>query len=276
MELIMRDMRTSYVYLVEYLKEYGLPVNVRDQETLELTNATLLFSSSMSDMLPIGVGRNVNTKLAAVEALQLISGKSRYDLVEAAASNFSDVLVAKDDPDYGAYGPRAITQIHECIDLLQHDPTTRQAIVQIWNAHDLVHVGDKPCTVFLQFLIRDERLELHTYMRSNDVWLGLAYDVFVFTQLLHTVAHQLDVNAGMYIHHATSLHLYARNFGATANLHEPEDVDHKGFLPHGIVADDDEDFSDVAYAILDGYASPANHWYVKKISELELGTLRPT
>jgi thymidylate synthase len=107
---------------------------------------------------------------------------------------------------------------------LAADPTTRQAVLTIWRRDDLFHDGDKPCTLTIQFLIRNERLHMVVNMRSNDVWLGLAYDAFVFSQLHWTVLNQLNVHhlpnllLGTYRHHAASLHLYARDLDAARSM----------------------------------------------------------
>jgi thymidylate synthase len=52
---------------------------------------------------------------------------------------------------------------------------------------------------------------MHTTMRSNDVWLGLPYDLFTATILQELMAGWLGVELGTYHHHVDSLHLYAQH-----------------------------------------------------------------
>lgn len=225
MELILDDLRLGYVTLVKEVATYGKPVVSRGLATRELTAVSLLFPNVLNPLLPVGVGRGVNARLAAIEALQLISGIQRHDLIQAVTPGFDSILVDQENPDYGAYGPRIIEQVGDCIDILHGDPTTRRAVISIWNEKDLTHTGDRPCTVFLQFLVRDNgfgpALELHSYMRSQDVWLGVPYDIFMFTQLQHTVAFILGLPAGQFAHHATSLHIYETDLSKVDNLYEP-------------------------------------------------------
>ena len=94
-------------------------------------------------------------------------------------------------------------------DMLQKDPNSRQAIIHIKDPG--VHEKDTPCTICLQFIIRDEKLHLTVYMRSNDIWMGFPYDVFNFTCYQIRMAMELDVGIGSYTHIAGSLHLYERN-----------------------------------------------------------------
>lgn len=65
-----------------------------------------------------------------------------------------------------------------------------------------------PCTCTLQFLNRQDGLDLVVYMRSNDVFIGLPHDVFCFTMLQELVATSVGVDVGQYIHVVGSLHLY--------------------------------------------------------------------
>lgn len=227
MELVLDDLRGGYVNLVKHVAHSGKPVTSRGLATRELTAVSLVFPNVLNPLLPVGVGRGVNARLAAIEALQLISGTQRHDLVQLATPGFTSVLVDQENPNYGAYGPRIVTQLGDCVDVLRADPTTRRAVISIWNENDLTHDGDRPCTVFLQFLVRDNgfgpALELHSHMRSQDVWLGVPYDIFMFTQLQHTVAFILGLPAGQFVHHATSLHIYETDLPKVANLYEPYD-----------------------------------------------------
>lgn len=230
MELVLNDLREGYVSLVNVIAQAGKSVVSRGLATREVTGVSLVFPNVLNPLLPVGVGRGVNARLAAIEALQLISGIQRHDLIQAVTPGFESVLVDSTNPDYGAYGPRIIEQVGDCLDILHADPTTRRAVISIWNERDLTHHGDRPCTVFLQFLVRDNgfglALELHTYMRSQDVWLGVPYDIFMFSQLQHTVAFILGYPAGQLVHHATSMHIYETDLSKVDKLYEPTgDVD---------------------------------------------------
>lgn len=96
---------------------------------------------------------------------------------------------------------------------LQKDPSSRQAIIHIKEPRDLRvnPTKDLNCTIALQFLIRDNKLHLITTMRSNDVWLGLPYDLFNFTCMQIQMAMELGVEIGYYYHNAGSLHLYTKD-----------------------------------------------------------------
>lgn len=98
--------------------------------------------------------------------------------------------------------------------LLSVDPSSRQAIIHIKQARDVLvnPTKDLNCTVCLQFFIREGKLYMTTYMRSNDLWMGFPNDVFQFTCIQVYLAMRLNLQLGTYTHVAGSLHLYERDY----------------------------------------------------------------
>lgn len=210
--------RNDYVGIVRLVAREGKRRDARGLTTLDLGPTTILYASA-KDALPVGVGRDLNPAIAAGEAVQLIAGRARHDLMPKISKNFSR-YVEPDGHFWGAYGDRIGDQVDYCIRTLQDDPASRRAVINLWSAPTDNEPGkrDYPCTVALNFVLVDGRLELRTLMRSNDVWLGLPYDVFQFTQLQLTVARCLGVDAGEYTHTAWSLHLYTEHIERVSNL----------------------------------------------------------
>ena len=120
----------------------------------------------------------------------------------------------EDQVVWGGYGPRLFgqgqfAQFETIISLLRKKPSSRQAVIQLFSPEDLTgeHL-DVPCTLTLQFFIRDNKLDLVACMRSNDAYRGLPHDVFAFTMLQEILARTLDIELGTYRHFVGSLHLY--------------------------------------------------------------------
>lgn len=118
---------------------------------------------------------------------------------------------------FGGYGPRlfdlrGINQIDNILSLLKEKPTSRKAVIQLFNAEDLIGKHPEiPCTCTLQFLLRDNQLHMFTTMRSNDAFVGLPHDIFAFTMIQEIIARSLDVEIGEYNHAVGSLHLYEKD-----------------------------------------------------------------
>lgn len=123
----------------------------------------------------------------------------------------------RDNHVTGGYGPRLFdwrntSQVKNVTDLLKRKPHTRQAVIQLFDSDDIaLERKDVPCTCTLQFFIRNDHLDMVTYMRSNDAFLGLPHDVFCFTMLQEIIARDIGVELGVYTHMVGSLHLYDKN-----------------------------------------------------------------
>lgn len=176
--------------------------------------------------LPIGVGRNLNRKIAAVEALQLIGGfcedEERGFIANHAPQllRYADHIPNGERRLWGAYGRRIGTQLNYVAEKIQKDVNTRQAVITLWDPSldNQVFKSDYPCTLALQFRVFKNRLCMMTTMRSNDAWLGLPYDMFQFTQLQLTLANSLGIEPGPYTHFVGSMHLYITNANAAMEL----------------------------------------------------------
>lgn len=119
---------------------------------------------------------------------------------------------------------RGMTQWEAAKETLLTDPDSRRCVILINQPEDEVAaltVGSKdvPCTLSLQFFIRDGKLDLHSHMRSNDVMWGLTYDLFSFTLFQECMLLELKRNEkfkhlelGKYYHTAGSIHLYEHHF----------------------------------------------------------------
>ena len=100
-------------------------------------------------------------------------------------------------------------QIDYVIDLLKHQPDTRQAVITILDMkeHD-TFTFDTPCTYAIQFTIVHGRLDMCVTMRSNDLWYGFCNDQYQFSKLQEMVSKRLKIETGTYYHFAHNMHLY--------------------------------------------------------------------
>lgn len=114
---------------------------------------------------------------------------------------------------YGNYGERLKLYIPALINKLKYRADTRQATLSIYNSADMMQVTkDTPCTLALDFKVRDKKLHLHVFMRSNDLIFGLQYDLVAFTLMQEIIANTIGVELGNYNHTTASLHIYERHW----------------------------------------------------------------
>lgn len=139
-----------------------------------------------------------------------LAGSQDLDHIQYYIKKYSDFIGVGS----GGYGPRLFgpapnNRVETVIEILREKGTTRKAVIQVLTNDDLRgNPLDVPCTCTLQFLVRNNSVELITYMRSNDVMLGMPFDVFSFTMIQELVARSLGMKLGPYTHMVGSLHLY--------------------------------------------------------------------
>ncbi|TSB05278.1 thymidylate synthase [Sphingorhabdus contaminans] len=155
------------------------------------------------------------------------------------------------------YGNKAFSRIHgdsswdRCKSLLRNDKDSRRAVItfDVLDESDLT-TRDKSCLTTMQFLIREARLSLVANMRSNDIYLGLPYDVFLFTMMQEVMALELGVDVGAYTHFVGSLHVYERNIAAISSQYNRES--NRSTMPRMTDLDQLPDFLAAELAIREG------------------------
>ncbi len=197
---------------VEILKN-GQKNTASKGEMLEIIGASLKLTNPLARISRSDKRSRLFSALG--EFMWYISGSDEIDQISYYINAYK-AYKENGNKYYGAYGPRLINkkdkinQIQGVIDLLQVKSSSRRAVIQIFDAEDLVEDHKEiPCTCTLQFLIRNEELNLIVYMRSNDAYMGLPHDVFCFTLLQEYVASCLNVKLGTYHHMVGSLHIYS-------------------------------------------------------------------
>lgn len=180
----------------------------RNFETREIINHTSVVD--MSDPIVKIKARKMNYTFMYGEAYWILWGSNMaQDIVPYCKpiAKFSDDGVRFD----GAYGPMVVQQIRYCVDCLNSDPLSRQAVMSIWRPNPRPS-KDIPCTVSLQFLIRDGKIHCIANMRSSDIWLGWVYDVFNFSCVANYIRLSLSnsdsISLGNLYLNAASQHLY--------------------------------------------------------------------
>lgn len=223
--------REGYAAVLDYVVRNGVPSAPRGLKTWDAGTVTIVLDSPRN-ALPLHTGRRVSRRVAAAEAVQLIGGFSRPELLPASFDRFKE----DDGRFWGAYGVRIGGQLADVTRKLRSDRDSRQAVITLWNpALDNVEPRkrDHPCTVALGFRIIQDELRMNVVMRSSDAWLGIPYDFFQFTQLQLSLAHLIGVAPGRYTHTTWSLHLYEEHMelvpavttGGDTAVYQPEGID---------------------------------------------------
>lgn len=212
---------SAWITLLDRLVERGAVVSPRGKPIREFLNVTLHVNQGLNNVL-VCPTRKPSYRFMMAEWLWMWFG---HDDVKTIAQYNSHIAEFSDDgiTFAGAYGPQLRRQWGWVQSLLDSDPDTRQAVIQIYKP-PAPNTKDVPCTLSVQFFIR--RKELHTIvnMRSSDIWLGLPYDFFNFSMLGNIMAAIRGVEVGSVTYHIGSSHIYETNLEKAYEILRKEDA----------------------------------------------------
>ena len=201
----------AYRKSLMYIIDEGKNVSPRGFNTLELSPFILQLHNPRTRLIQ-NSARKINLGLNLIEYLVIVGADDNVDPFLNLAPNM--IRFSDDGRIFrGAYGPRLRKykgdQFKYVIENLKSDYNSRQAVMTIFDPGlDFIKTKDVPCTINFHFLLRNDKLKMNVYMRSNDAMLGHAIDVFNFTMIQETIATELGVDVGEYNHFVGSFHLY--------------------------------------------------------------------
>ena len=113
------------------------------------------------------------------------------------------------------YSERIASQLEKIIKMLESNEHARNAIVSIWDREiDQDRIGGKkrvPCSMYYQFLIRNNKVHLIYNIRSNDVITHWRFDVWMAIKMQKHVAEKLGKGTGDFYQFIGSLHAYEKD-----------------------------------------------------------------
>lgn len=123
-----------------------------------------------------------------------------------------DFMIGKADNVWEyTYHQRIGEQLDFVINELCRNPESRRAVIDIRDNKIDQNNTHPACLQHIQFMIRDNKLEMYVTMRSNDAFEATFMNAFGFIALQKKVAMELNVEVGRYEHRANSFHVYEKN-----------------------------------------------------------------
>lgn len=144
-------------------------------------------------------------------------------------SNFWKKIADENGNIHSNYGNMLFgDQLQWSLNTLLKDSNSRQGISFV-SRPEVQYEGNKDfvCTIYLNFWIRNNKLNLKVQMRSNDIFYGLSYDAPFFSFVQQTMLMWLkekypELSLGTYFHSADNIHYYERHFAIADSILEDE------------------------------------------------------
>jgi thymidylate synthase len=216
--IVAQGINDAWLRVMSHLFHDGKESAPRGKRIKELKSLTVKIENPKKRILTLPI-RKISLPFAFGELVWYKAGRNDLGMMEYYSKmmrNFSD----DGETLNSAYGYRIFgkhpllpfDQWKNVVSLLRQDPDSRQAVIHLHTPNNQP-TKDEVCTLNLQFMIRDGKLDMYTTMRSNDIVWGFTYDVFSFTTFQELMANELGVPVGEYYHTANSMHVYEKDFG---------------------------------------------------------------
>ena len=220
----MTDFSNTFQEVISNIEQHGDISKPRDLEVKEL----LLAHLSIDPRRPIAdfKSRAFNWKYFAGEMAWYLHRDTDVDYIGQYSGMWSTLTNPGTNEINSNYGALVINdeQIGWVVDSLLADKNSRQAIM-FFNQPKFQFKGNKDfvCTMYGNFFIRNNKLNMKIQMRSNDIFYGLTFDAPFFSFLHQSVYLILkeeypDLELGIYHHFADNIHFYERHFNLAEEI----------------------------------------------------------
>lgn len=221
-----KSISDGYNQIAKLLREESIVTNGRQQGAIhELQNVDLVLENPLACILT-NPYRNMSRKYAAGEWCLYATATNKVSEFERYAKRWTS-LAKKDGTISSAYGYRMFAQqrFQFAVNQLIENPDSKNAVIPLRDDSDMEEgLKDRCCTMYLQFRINEDKLDMRVCMRSVDFWFGLPYDVFSFAQVMqlalftYNKATGKSIKLGTYTHQMLSCHVYEKEWQKVSEM----------------------------------------------------------
>ena len=196
---------------LRYTYEHG--EDVLNERTGSYTRSVtgLTISHDCSKSFPITTARKVAFRIAFEEMMFFFRGHTDTYLLEEKNifiwkgntsreflnnRNLNHLPVGDMGKGYGYQWRNffGVDQLKRCFEQLLTNPSSRQNLVSAWNPAQLDEMALPPCHFSFQPLVRNGRLDLNVFLRSNDLPYGTPYNLMGYGFLLECMVNFMRSN----------------------------------------------------------------------------------
>jgi thymidylate synthase len=213
----MKTLSHQFKHIISDIKIHGEVSKPRDLEVTELLYAG--YQINPKEPFANFTSREFNWKYFAGELAWYLYKDTNIDYINKFSGFWKNITNPGTNEINSNYGSLLFgEQLQWVVDSLKADKNTRQAIAFL-NQPKYQFEGNKDfvCTMYLNFSIRHNKLDMKVQMRSNDIFYGLTFDAPFFAFVHQHVYLWLkstypELELGVYHHWADNIHFYERHF----------------------------------------------------------------
>jgi len=243
----------SYLDVVRHVLEHGV-VKANRTGIDALTVVGVMFEHDMSQGFPLLTTKKVPFRLVASELEFFIKGITNKKWLQDRNNHIWDEWATPlkvpyghsaetkkqmlEEPDLGPiygfqwrhfgaeysthdadYTGKGYDQLKQLVDTLKRNPGDRRMIVSGWNPPFHEQMALPPCHYAFQVTVINNKLNLLWNQRSEDVMLGMPFNIASYALLLHLLAKETGYTEGKLVGFLADVHIYVNHIqGAKEQL----------------------------------------------------------
>jgi len=169
----------------------------------------------ISKYYPIVTGRKIYQRIFETEFEWFVNGETNIKRFQDRNIKIWDAWA----DGYGYLGPvygyqmlnyngQGINQLEQVIHSIKTNPDSRRHIISLWNPIQLKEMALPPCYHTFQFFVDKGKLNMSVTQRSGDLFLGIPYDICLFSRLLLYIAFKSNTVAQILSVTINDAHIY--------------------------------------------------------------------
>lgn len=239
----------AYNKLPQEILDVGFKVETRNGPAYEMPFPVVISFDNPRDRIINAPARDANPTFHLIEALWMLAGREDTAIPAyyvPTMMNYSD----NGEIFHAAYGYRwrkhfGYDQLDRAVQRLKDYKGDRRCVVAMWDGNIDLQEGngckDLPCNMLIKFAVRNDRLDMTVFNRSNDVILGmLGANIVHMTILQEYMADRLGIELGSYNVVSDNAHVYENLAKKVVPHREPGGITKPGVLFNSIKTFDEE------------------------------------
>ena len=207
-----RNVNDAFPIGLMYLRNSGVARDSRNGPVIEYPDPVSIKYLEPTERVLFNRDRDINPFLHFFEPLWILAGQNDVKFLSNIVPRFAEYS-DNGKTFHGAYGHRLTQpgdQIFEAVQILKRDPDSRRVVLQIRRPDDMWYQGvDTPCNTAVACKIRDGKLNIHVFNRSNDyIWGMTGANMPQFSTLQEYMAGLIGCDIGTYHQTTDSMHVY--------------------------------------------------------------------
>lgn len=189
----------------------------RNGYTYQITGTQIRVN--LKNGFPILTGKKIFPKSCFIETEWMLNGHTNIKWLNQKNVKIWDQWADKNGDLGPIYGHQllnfnGINQIKNIVEETKLNKHSRRLLCSMWNPKDLHKMALPPCHYSFQFVVNNNEVDIVVSMRSLDLFIGLPYDMVMYSSILASYANEFNLKANEVIINAANSHIYKEHINA--------------------------------------------------------------